>query len=138
MFYEEGQEGLTWEQQKEHIAELWAEVHRLARHAEIQQNAADYRARRIAEVDFYLQEESTWEQDTDTVLEKIAGILDIDVSTEKTFEIVVRHTVVVNGKRGADWSEVDSYAFSAPDIEISLSDFEINQSDYEIEEVEEQ
>lgn len=136
MYYQEGQEGLTYEQQREHIGELWQEVHKLAKISEMLEKTADYRARRIAEVDFYLQEESTWEQDTDTVLNKIAGILDIDVDVEKTVEMTVSFTMTVQGKRGADWSDLDAWAFSISDPETTLGDFEILETNYDIESVE--
>lgn len=137
MLYTEGQEHLTYEQKQEHIAELWAEIHRLTRSSEMFEKTADYRSRRIADVDFYMQEEDNWEKDTETVLSDIAGILDIDITTEKTFEVKVSHTVVVSGKRGADWSEIDGWAFSLPEIDITLSDFDIQSCDTEVEEVEE-
>jgi len=135
---EEGQPNLTWEQQQEKISALETEVARLARHAEIQESAADYRARRIAEVDFYLQEQSNWEEDTETVLTSIAKILDIDISTTKTYEVVVRYTVEVSADRGSDWSDIDSWAFGTPELEMTLGDFEIESCDSDIESVEEQ
>jgi len=139
MLYEEGQEGLTWEQKEEHIKELWQEVKRLDRHAQLQGGFAEQKARRIAQVDFYLQDSDTWDEDTETVLTRIAELLDIDLDTTKTFEVMVKFEVEVVGKRNADWSSVDAYSLGvSEDISISLGDFDIGNVEADIESVEEQ